>query len=111
MAENGAFSRGKSAIFRVWSRGPYTQAIDLAAFMSADFFGAREQEKCRAPFSDEDFADVTRRGRVCPDVTNRKTGGKHKDAAQTATLPRRAVSLYLDASVYAGLRQHNRATH
>jgi hypothetical protein len=31
--------------------------------------------------------------------------------AQTATLPWRSMSLYLDASVYAGLRQHNRATH
>ena len=79
--------------------------------MSADFFGAREQEKCRAPFSGDDFVDVTRRGRVRPDATNRGTRGRHNDAAQTATLPLRAVSLYLDASVYAGLRQHNRATH
>ena len=79
--------------------------------MSADFFGAREQEKCRAPFSGEDFVDVTRRGRVRPDATNLMACGRHGDAAQTATLPRRAMSLYLDASVYAGLRQHNRATH
>jgi hypothetical protein len=36
------------------------QTIDLAAFMSADFFGAREQEKWRPPFLGEDFVDVTR---------------------------------------------------
>ena len=71
--------------------------------MSADFFGAREQEKCRAPFSGEDFFDVTRRGRLRPDATNLRTCGRHGDAAQTATLPWRGMSLYLDASVYAGL--------
>jgi hypothetical protein len=44
MAENGAFSKGKSATFP--SLGPVlpTQAIDLEAFMSAAFFGAGEQK-------------------------------------------------------------------
>ena len=64
MAENGGFSMGKSAIFSVWSRGFQSQTIDLAAFMSTDFFGAREQEKCRAPFSNEDSVDVAPWGRV-----------------------------------------------
>ena len=45
------------------------------------------------------------------DATNLRACLRHKDAAQTAHLPRRAVSLYLDASVYAGLREHNHATH
>ena len=94
MAETGGFSRGKSAIFRPWSRGFSTQAIDLAAFMSADFFGAREQKKCRAPFSGEDFVDVTRRGRVRPDAMDLMTCGRHGDAAQTATLPWRGMSHY-----------------
>ncbi len=51
-----ALFRGpRSAISRAWSRGLSTQAADLTAFMSADLFGAREQEKCRAPFSGEDL--------------------------------------------------------
>ena len=37
----------------------------------------------------EDFVDVTRKGRVRPDATNRGTRGRHKDDAQTATIPRR----------------------
>jgi hypothetical protein len=48
------FRGPKAPFFRAWSRGFSTQAIDLAAFMSADFFGALEQEKCRAPFSSEE---------------------------------------------------------
>ena len=105
------FRRAKAPFFSVWSRGFQTQTIDLAAFMSADFFGAREQEKCRAPFSSEDFVDVARRGRVRLYATGLMGRGRHGDAAQTATLRWRGMSLYLDASVYAGLRQHNRATH
>ena len=42
----------------------------------------------QAHFLGDDFVDVTRRGRVRPDATNRGTRGRHKDAAQTATLPR-----------------------
>ena len=79
--------------------------------MSTDFFGAREQEKCRAPFSSEDFVDVARGGRVRLDATGLMGCGRHADAAQTATVRSRGMSLYLDASVYAGLREHNRATH
>jgi hypothetical protein len=58
MAEMAVFRRAKAPFFPVWSRDFSTQAFDLAAFMSADFFGAREREKCRAPFSGEDFVDV-----------------------------------------------------
>jgi hypothetical protein len=101
----------KSAIFPCLEPGLPTQVTDLEAFMSADVFGAHQQEKCRAPFSGEDFVDVNRRGRVRPDATNLRIFGRHKDAGQRASLPRRAVSLYLDASGYAELRQHNRATH
>jgi hypothetical protein len=79
--------------------------------MSADFFGAREQKKWRATFLDQDFVDVTRRGRLRPDAADLMTWARHGKAAQGATLPWRGMSLYLDASVYAGLRQHNRATH
>jgi hypothetical protein len=71
--------------------------------MSVDFFGAREQKKWQATFLDKDFVDVTRRGRLRPDATNLRFRGKHGDAAQTAALPWRGMSLYLDASVYAGL--------
>ena len=63
--------------------------------MSADFFGAREQEKCRAPFSSEDFVDVARRGRVRLDATGLMGCGRHGDATQTATLRWRGMSLYL----------------
>jgi hypothetical protein len=94
----------RAPFFRVWSQGLSTQATDLDDFMSADFFGIHEQEKCRAPFSGKDFVDVRRRGRVRTDAANRGTRGSHKDAAQAATLPRPATSLYLDASGYAGLR-------
>jgi hypothetical protein len=62
MAKYGAFSRVVKRHFRAWSQDFSTQAINLEAFMLADFFGAREQEKCRAPFSSEDFVDVTCRG-------------------------------------------------
>jgi hypothetical protein len=58
------FRRLKAPFSRAWSHGFGTQVIDLAASMSTDFYGAREQEKCRAPFSGEDFVDVTRRGRL-----------------------------------------------
>ena len=34
--------------------------------MSADVLGADEQEKCRAPFSGEDFVDVPRRASLYP---------------------------------------------
>ena len=54
MAENGGLSRAQTAIFPAWSQGFSTQTNDLAAFMSADSFDGREQEKCRPPFSDED---------------------------------------------------------
>jgi hypothetical protein len=50
MAEMAVFRRAKAPFFPVWSRDLSTQAIDLAAFMSANFFGAREREKWRAPF-------------------------------------------------------------
>jgi hypothetical protein len=59
MAENGAFSRDRSAIYPLLEQTLETQLNDLAAFMAADFFGGREQEKCRAPFSGEDRVDVT----------------------------------------------------
>ena len=36
--------------------------------MSADFFGAPEQEKCRAPVLSEAFIDVTCTGYVRPTV-------------------------------------------
>jgi hypothetical protein len=49
------FREAKAPFSRAWSRGFSTQAIVLAAFMSADFFGAQEQEKWRAPFSGEDL--------------------------------------------------------
>jgi hypothetical protein len=57
MAGMAVFRRVKAPFFPVWSRDFSTQAFDLAAFMSSDFFGAREREKCRAPFSGEDFVD------------------------------------------------------
>jgi hypothetical protein len=50
------------------------------------------------------FFDVTRRGRVRPHATDLTTCSRHGDPAQTATLPCRSMSLYLDASVYADLR-------
>jgi hypothetical protein len=59
MAENGAFPRAKSAIYPCREPVLKAQAIDLAGFMSVDFFGGREQEECRAPFSGEDRVDVT----------------------------------------------------
>jgi len=61
--------------------------------MSAGFVGAREREKWRAPFLGEDFVDVTRTGRLPPDASNRGTSSRYKEAAQTATSPRRVVSL------------------
>jgi hypothetical protein len=107
-----ALFRGPKAPFsRAWSQGFSTQTINLGAFISDDFFGAGEQEKCRAPFSGEDSVDVTRTGRLRRAATNRWDPRQTQRCRQTASLPRRAVSLYLDASVYAGLRRHNRATH
>ena len=87
MAEMAVSREAKAPFFRAWSPGFSTQTIGSAAFMSVDFFGAREQEKCRAPFSGEDFVDATRRGRARPDATNLRTCGRHKNAAQTVTLP------------------------
>jgi hypothetical protein len=54
MAEMAVSREAKAPFFRAWSPGFSTQTIGSAAFMSVDFFGAREQEKCRAPFSGED---------------------------------------------------------
>jgi hypothetical protein len=54
MAEMAVFRGAKAPFFGAWSRGFSTQALDFAAFMSADIFGAPEQEKWRAPFSSED---------------------------------------------------------
>ncbi len=68
MAENGGISRTKKRHFPCLEPVPQTQAVDLAAFMSADLFGAREQENCRAPFSGENLFDVTRHGRARPDA-------------------------------------------
>ena len=62
--------------------------------MPADFFGAREQEKCRAPFSGEDFVDVTSSGHLRPDAADLMTCTGHRAAAQWATLPWRGMSLY-----------------
>jgi hypothetical protein len=50
MAEMALFRGAKAPFFGALSLGFSTQAIDLAAFRSADFFGAPEQEKWRAPF-------------------------------------------------------------
>jgi hypothetical protein len=49
MAGMALFRRPKAPFFPAWSWGFSTQAFDLAAFISADIFGAREQEKWRAP--------------------------------------------------------------
>ncbi len=58
-------------------------------------------------FSGEDFGDVTRRGRLRPDATNLRTCGRHGDAAQTATLPWRGMSHYLELKAVrqGGLRR------
>jgi hypothetical protein len=49
--EKWRFIRGpKAPLFPSWERGLSTQVIDLAASTWAGFFGARGQEKCRAPF-------------------------------------------------------------
>jgi hypothetical protein len=55
MAEMAVFRGAKAPFFGAWSSDFSTQAPDLAAFMSADFFGAPEQEKWRAPFLGEDL--------------------------------------------------------
>ena len=91
--EMALFRGPKSAIFRPRNRGFYAQAIELTAFMSADFFDAREQEKWRAPPSGVDRVDVTRRGRVPPDTSDLLTRGRRGEAAPTATLPWRYVPL------------------
>jgi hypothetical protein len=52
------FRRPKTPFIRPWSRRLSTQAFDWATFMSADFFGARQQGKCRAPFSGENWVKV-----------------------------------------------------
>ena len=80
-------------------------------FCRPTFLAPASRKNVGRHFMGDGFVDVTRRDRVRPDATNRGTRGRHKDDALTATLRLRAVSLYLDASVYAGLRQHNRATH
>jgi hypothetical protein len=53
IAENGAFSRAKSAILPFLEPDRPTQAHDLEALMSAGSFGARDLEKWRAPFSNK----------------------------------------------------------
>jgi hypothetical protein len=75
------------------------------------FWRPRARENVGRHFRARTFFDVTRRGRVRPDAADLMTCGRHGEAAQRATLPWRAVFLYLDASVYAGLRQHTRATY
>ena len=59
------------------------------------------------------FRRDARRGRLPPDVPNLGTCRQTRRvrSARTATLPWRDMSLCFDASIYAGLRQHNRATH
>jgi hypothetical protein len=47
------FSRAKSAIYRAWSRGYLTQAIDLATVMSANFLAAESRRNVGAPFLGE----------------------------------------------------------
>jgi hypothetical protein len=44
------FSRAKSAIYRAWSRGYLTQAIDLATVTPADFLAAESRRNVGAPF-------------------------------------------------------------
>jgi hypothetical protein len=55
MAEMALFRGPKAPFIRASSWVSQTQLIDLAAFMSAVFFGGREQEKWRAPFLGEDL--------------------------------------------------------
>jgi hypothetical protein len=43
------FSRAKSAIYRAWSWGYLTQAIDLATVMSANFLAAESRRNVWAP--------------------------------------------------------------
>ena len=69
------------------------------------FLAPESKKNVGRHFRARTFVDVTRRGRVRPDATDLMTCGRHGDAAQTATLPWRGMSLYLDASVYAGLRR------
>ena len=47
--------------------------------MSADIFCAREQEKCRPPFSGEDSVDVTRGGRAQPQTLRGTPGSLRLD--------------------------------
>ncbi len=112
MPEKWRFFRAQMRHFAVLGAGSARhRSLILPLLYRPTFLSPESGKNVGRHFLGDDFVDVTRRGRVRPDATNRGTRGRHKDAAQTATLPLRAVSLYLDASVYAGLRQHNRATH
>jgi hypothetical protein len=53
------FFEGQKRQISVLGAGFFSEAIDVAAFTLADFFGAPEKSGCRAPFSGEDFVDVT----------------------------------------------------
>jgi hypothetical protein len=78
--------------------------------MSSDLLAAESEQSVGAPFLGAGRVDVTRKPCNSPGAADHLTFGRHGDAAPTATLPWRAISLYLDASGYAGLREHNRTT-
>ena len=50
LAENGAFFEGQKRHLPCLEPGYWTQAIDLATFMSADFLAAESRKNVGAPF-------------------------------------------------------------
>ena len=76
-----ALSREAKATFvRAWSRLFSTQTIGVSAFMSVNFFGAREQKKLRAPFRARTFFNKTPGGNLRPDSPQKNSLSRERKA-------------------------------
>ncbi len=96
MAENGAFSRPKSAILPCLEPEFLNRCRRFDCFyVGRPFWRPRSKENVGRHFRARTFFDVTRHGRVRPDAMDLMTCGRHGDAARTATLPRRGMYFYL----------------
>ena len=112
--ENGAFFEAQNRHFSFLKWRILNISLWLGRFYVSElFWRPRAQKMAAAIFGPGLFSTSRPVAVAAPDASNLWTCRRHEDTApvQTATFPWRGVSFYLDASVYAGSRQHNHATH
>ena len=115
MAENGAFREAQKRHFSVLgARDSRHKPLALNLLCRLIFLAPESQKNGGRHYRARTVFTVMPRGRLRPDATNLKGDLRptsESRPAQATTLASRRMSLYLNASVYAGWRQHNRATY